>query len=73
MSAQYFGENDAAFALRGLLAVALRFCARDPYRMHSLLQAVVFRVCWDARTSGSWETCACRDLFAALGMHRDFY
>lgn len=34
---KYFEENDAAFVLRGLLAAALRFCARDPYHMHSPL------------------------------------
>lgn len=66
-SAQIFEENNAAFALRGLLAVALHFCARDPYHMHCPLQAVVFRMCWDAKTSGSSETCTCQGPFYCSG------
>lgn len=34
---KYFEGNHAAFALRGLLAVPLCFCARDPYYIHSPL------------------------------------
>lgn len=35
--------------------------------MHCPLQAVVFRMCWDAKTSGSSETCTCQGPFYCSG------